>query len=74
MGKSKSLDTEDPPSSPGDSRLLTEPVTSITKDCHDHARAESCDNCTDNDKVRDLELNKVTFLIKKCGYKLLNRD
>ena len=58
MGKSKSLDTEDPPSSPVNTRLM-EPVTSMVKDCHQHAVSDSCDNCTDNDKARDLELNKV---------------
>ena len=48
MGKSKSLDTEDPP---GD-------VESLMKECA--RRLESnCNSCTETDKNRDLELNKV---------------
>ena len=48
MGKSKSLDTEDPP---GD-------VDSLMKEAA--RRLESnCNSCTETDRNRDLELNKV---------------
>ena len=48
MGKSKSLDTEDPPGEGG----------CLMADCS-RTREENCQACTDTDKARDLELNKV---------------
>ena len=48
MGKSKSLDTEDPP---GDGRCLMKECTRRLE--------ENCNSCTETDKARDLELNKV---------------
>ena len=45
MGKSKSLDTEDPP---GDGGCLM-------------TLEENCQTCTETDKARDLELNKEMF-------------
>ena len=48
MGKSKSLDTEDPP---GEAGCLRSDYSRTLED--------SCRSCSDTDKARDLELNKV---------------
>ena len=50
MGKSKSLDTEDPP---GDGGCLMKECT--------RALEQNCNSCTETDKARDLELNKEMF-------------
>ena len=48
MGKSKSLDTEDPPGEGG----------CLMRNCP-RTLEESCQTCSERDKARDLELNKV---------------
>ena len=49
MGKSKSLDTEDPP----------EEALSLVAECSRRLE-DNCNSCTESDKTRDLELNKVS--------------
>ena len=49
MGKSKSLDTEDPP----------EEAVSLVAECSRRLE-DNCNSCTESDKTRDLELNKVS--------------
>ena len=62
MGKSKSLDTDEPPSS-GSGPGTADP-SDIFKNCQNQHPAENnCNNCSDRDKTRDLELNKVSFHI-----------
>ena len=54
-GKSRSLDTEDPP-------LVMDPKTLI-KDCQGNLATESCNTCKNVDKTKDLEMNKEMFHI-----------
>lgn len=54
-GKSRSLDTEDPPSE-------IDPKTLI-KDCEGNLANESCNTCKNSDTTKDLEMNKEMFHI-----------